>query len=576
MDGTIKQNHRRFLQGILFPACAFLFFVNVLVFCSFYLLSDYQHLVAWYLNLNNCFYDNEHWSTGFFTPGIKSDGNIYCIIALAIASAGLLYISKRIKSWNKPETLHNTVKWEAGNLLPIITALIIAVILWFWGNNMVFPAYDEVFSVQNSAELHPFQTISYYVKPNNHLFFNLLNGVIFHSFADKVATGRIISLLAYYALILSLFFWFKSLVQNRWVALLISITLGLQFPVWGFSFQARGYELYLLAEWGMYISLFAWLRSHGRHWLYVNTICCAIGYFCLPTFLYFHAAQLVFMAICQLLYKKQAASFWKFQLAGIMITYILYLPALCFSGLDAIIHNHYTSPMADKSVIAYAEWIFPDAKIYLARIFSDVHWNNLSFNLVLLLLPLSLLFSKKNEMNFLFGLFFLLMWIVLFIIILVMKALPFERNLIGQFSITLAGVIMVGNWVAGLYARKGKTNIAKWIIFCTVPLLFAIHFMRTNKENSKKRLYGYDVNTTYREISEVINYIPQGSTVAISDDVFFCGYILRENGYKLNKCITGNEDYIIKMDYEKLSKQIAEKYFLIMTTKRFYEVYRRK
>ena len=71
-----------------------------------------------------------------------------------------------------------------------------------------------------------------------------------------VTTGRFLSLLAYYALFMVIFHWLQEQFQNRWLAFLASIILMLQFPVWSFSFQARGYELYLLMQWCVYLSLF--------------------------------------------------------------------------------------------------------------------------------------------------------------------------------------------------------------------------------------------------------------------------------------------------------------------------------
>src|SRR5262245_28560302 len=80
-----------FIAVLLLLAC-------VLVLCCFYLFTGYYHLTAWYLNLNNCFYRSQSWSKDFFTPGIKSDGNIYSIIGIVTSAAGLIYIAKRLKS----------------------------------------------------------------------------------------------------------------------------------------------------------------------------------------------------------------------------------------------------------------------------------------------------------------------------------------------------------------------------------------------------------------------------------------------------------------------------------------------
>jgi len=52
--------------------------------------------------------------------------------------------------------------------------------LWAWGATQVPPAYDEVFSaVYCAGNESLLATWSYYILPNNHVLFNLLNGGLF-------------------------------------------------------------------------------------------------------------------------------------------------------------------------------------------------------------------------------------------------------------------------------------------------------------------------------------------------------------------------------------------------------------
>jgi len=103
---------------------------------------------------------------------------MYCSIGAAIAVAVVLFLLKRIRtSWAKEKTI--TITGNADNVIPIILCCATAICLWIWGNKMAMPAYDEVFSAQNAAGIHPFQCVSYYMLPNNHLLFNLLNGLFF-------------------------------------------------------------------------------------------------------------------------------------------------------------------------------------------------------------------------------------------------------------------------------------------------------------------------------------------------------------------------------------------------------------
>ena len=568
------------IPGLAKPAIAItaIFLSAILVSCCFYLFSAYRQLVAWYTGLGACFYKNKVWSTDFFTPRIKSDGNMYCIIAMIIAGSGAFYSLKRIKNWRKHKMQPVALSFDTKNMIPVILCLVTAILLWCWGNKLAMPASDEVFSAVNVAGIHPFQAVSYYMLPNNHLFFNLLNNLVFHSFSDKVVTGRVISLIAYCGFIIAVFFWFTTIFANRWIAVLVSITLSLQFIVWGFSFQARGYELYLLAEWGMFISLFCYITSGNQRWLYLNTLCCAIGYFCLPSFLYFHAAQLVFMLLYALFYRKRERAFWQFQAVTVLLTYLFYLPALCFSGLDAIIHNNYVVSMGafqHTGRMPFIYWMFPYFHTYITHIFSGLHWNSIPISVILLFLPLALLFRRKNKALVLFGMFYLSMWVTFFLIAIFMKKLPFERNLTGHYSITLAGVILVFYWLVDMLAGKEKTGIVKWGLFAGVLVLFAVHFLRTNELLLKDTLYEYDVNTVYTEKCGLLGLITPGRTVAVSDEDFLPGYICRKKGCIVSKCPNGHEMYYLKEAFETIPQPYADNYTLVNN---FYgdEVYKLK
>jgi hypothetical protein len=559
------------INSIFIPGSRLYWFVSILLFVAviafglFYILSGYTYLVQWFTGLNDCFYRSKEWPTDFFTPRTKSDGDRYGAIAIVVAFCGLIYSAKRFlaNSKNRKTVAFQIKIWDALFTVAIIAA---SLLFWLWGYKLSLPSYDEVFTAQNVAGIHPFQAVSYYMLPNNHLFFNLINSLVFHAFNDKVVSGRIISLLAYSAFMCVVFFWLQRLMQNRLLAFLASVTLALQFQVWGFSFQARGYELYLLAEWGMMISLFCYLQSGRKDWLYLNVLCVCIGYFCLPSFLYFHIATCVFMAAYQLLYKQASLLFWKYQVAAFLITFLCYLPALCFSGADAIAHNNYVAPMSGyKSIPGFAGWMFPAFTNYITHLFSNLHWYHFSFNIFLFIAPVLLALDKKNKLNRLYGMFYISCWIVFFIMVLTMKRMPFERNLIGHYSFTLCGIILTAYWFSGLAYRYLQVNIARNFFFPAVLTLLALHFARTNSVYLKDTLYEYEVNYYYSSISKGLSYIPGGSTVSISDQGFYAGYISMKQGCKLAKCPTGREDYFIKRKGEPLPPLIQQNYALLKT-----------
>lgn len=556
--------------------CLFLLCIPIIVFSCFYLLFDTEQLIKWYCGLNPCFYKHETWATNFFTNRIKSDGNLYCIIAIAVSLTGLVYVPRQLRKW-QPDTDGVVAIITTTDALLTVACIACSVIAWIIGNNLALPAYDEVFSAQNAAGLHPFQTISYYMLPNNHLLFNLLNSVLFHLTDDKVITGRYISLIGYATITVLLFWWLKYMLSNRWLGFFAAITLAIQFNLWGFSFQARGYELYTLAEWGMVISLFLYLQRGQKYLLVINAICIAAGYFLIPSFMYLHIAEMVFACVYFRVYRAKNRPFWKYQLSAMLLTYLLYLPALCFSGIDAIIRNKYVRPDAatkDAGIAAYIRSAKDGLAYYIDSIFSDIQVCGHSISLILFLLPLALIFDKKNKQTRLFGFFYAIMWLVFVAMIIAMRKNPFSRNMTGHYSIVLAGIILLVYRIS-VWIFNDKTKKIQWVLPILCMVVFCCHFISTNKKNLGAMLYGYDVNDTYSTLCDGLKCIPAESKVAVSTEGFLAGYICMRAGCTIHKCPDGEEQYLVKQSDEQMPAILADKY-LLMKQVYGYDVYLHK
>ena len=530
-----------------------------------YLVAGYGYLVHWYCGLNNHFYDSHQWATDFFTPGIKSDGNMYCLIGIALAATGSRYAIRGYGRGADRKVL--TIHVELAALLPLALCITFATCAWLWGNKMSAPAFDEVFSAYKAAGIHPFQCISYYMLPNNHILYNLLNGLLFHGAVDKVSTGRLLSLAFYLGVVTCMFSWFRRVTGSAWLGALTAMALSLQFMVWGFSFQARGYELCLLCSWGLLMSLFAYVDSKQKKWLYINALCIVAGYVCMPSFLYFHAGQLLFMLLYRVVYKEIALDFWKCQAIAAAGIFICYLPALCFSGLQSIVQNKYVTPMDHyHNRYDFTVWMVQQTQLYFTHLFSGN-----SYIVPLLLLSFTLLLSKKSRRNVLFGMFYLCLWVVYFIIVIAMKHMPFERNLIAHYSITLAGVFMVAYWIFSMLPRVRKINAGKWVLFPAVLSLTAIHFLRTNELLLTDTLYEINMNAVYKATELGIDMLPAGSSIGFSDNGFYCEYICRHKGYNVPVSATGKETYYVQLDTETLPFSN----YKLLSTFLNYQVYKR-
>jgi hypothetical protein len=386
----------------------------------------------------------------FFTPAVKVQGNLLCALALALGIGGIGYILHR---WRQARPTHLPAvrlrSLHRTDVLYILGLMIICCGLWWWGYARVVPGTDEVFSALYCAQVPSFQTVAYYMLPNNHLLFNLLNGVLFSGATDNlVATGRLLSGLAYLTTVAGVYGWFRQLTTHRPLAALVALTAALQFSLWGFGFQARGYALYALAHWGAFISLFAYLRHKHRSWLLLNAVSCVVGYATVPSFLYFHIAQLAFGVSYQLLQREADWRFWRYQVGALLAVYLFYLPAFCFSGLGAFTSNDYVRPKR-ALLLEFIPFFGQDILNFIADCFSRIEILGLPLSYGLALLPLALLRARRNSVWFAYGLFYLLLLLTLGALILGMRRSPFQRNLIGHCSLALTLVPAAIYWLLG-------------------------------------------------------------------------------------------------------------------------------
>jgi len=545
-----------------------------IIFSVFYLSSSYGSLVNWYMHINGCFYKSTTWAQSFFTLKVKAEGNIVCIAAIICSVISLIQLLKHIFKRQSITPARKTLRLLARDLGYVVIAILCCVCAWWWGRSLVAPSFDEVFSAQNCAGIHPFQTVSYYMLPNNHIFFNLLNSVLFHFEHNKIASGRLISLVAYLGIVITTYWYAKKMMGNGLFAFLSCITISLQFTTWGFAFQARGYELYTLSELWMVISLMEYVMQGPKGWLYLNVLCCVVGYFCIPSFLYFHAAQLTFMLALHLGNRQNNTSFWKSQLWVLVIVFLLYLPALGFSGIDVLIHNKYVQSLSDKpggfphDLTPYFSWL-------ISFSFSDIVAHEHVLNAILFLAPLLLLGFYKNRTNMMLVGFYIALWVSFIFIMYGMERLPFERNLAGHFNITLLLLIWTVYLVTAIPKRYLKTNMVQAILFPLFLIYLSLHFIVENKKRVSEYLYGYNVNYMNSAITEKMRNIPAGSSVSFSDESFYWYYVCKKEGYQVSQCPNGDEAYFIKTEVEPMPPLLLNRYVFIGGIFD-YQIYQRK
>jgi hypothetical protein len=524
--------------------------ITQLVFCWWYVTTGYDTVASWFMGLNSCFYRSQYWQSDFFTPKVKATGNGYCFAALAVILMSIsLLLRSLIKTIKSPQHFFK-IQFTFTAILQVAICIIAPVLFWIWGISLAPPSNDEVFSAFKCADIHPFQTISYYMLPNNHILFNLLNNILFHAASDKTITGRFFSLLCYCSMVLLFFSLFKTLLKNSWLALIVALGMSIQFPVWAFGCQARGYELLTLCGWTMFISFFKYTLCHEKKWLYLMAAASAAAYFTVPTFMYMDAAVL-FFALC-------------IQIAA---------QSLCFSGIASITENQWTT-----NYQTYTElWnnLTLTCHEYMDYTFCNNGEGYYLISLALFLFPFTMILYRHNTIARMFGWFYLCMWALLIPITLIMRQYPIDRALQVQFIITYAFVIYSVYLALSLLAKKIKAFYVAPVGLVIFLLLMSVNYVQKGQLQITHYPCHFNSIDWNKYITEGVNTIPRGCSVALSDESCYWSYLCTVYGYDISKCPRGNEQYLVKGKSEPFFNG-RESDFALIYTNEFYAVYKRK
>lgn len=538
---------------------ALLVSLSVILFAGCYLAHDYESLIAKYIALKNCFYRADLWPQQFFTARVKSQGNNWNCLALMIGAVSAWYSIRRLKTQTlslQPSSYRAVPgHWPYRGLL-----LLSGMALWWFSHHHTRPAYDEIFSAVHCAGMHPFQTVSYYMLPNNHLLFNVLNSLLPLTPEDKVMSGRLISLLAFLATQQIAFSVLKQKMSLP-AALGAVLLLSLSLPTLGFASQARGYSLQLLAGWGVVAGVWRYFDKGDRlagRWMLLGVVA---GYALLPSFLFFHIAVVLFALIMQWYSGKWNISFWKYQLLAAAFVFMFYLPALSFSGLEAFTGNKYMRA-DDKSLWEFAGQFFGLSDFFMNYAFSSIFTEKTYPVLYMLyLLPLSLLLSK-NKKNRAIAVFYSLMWLSVVLIVLGMKKIPFSRNLIIQYSIGLGAILYTIYYWLQEWSRRWNALKATGVLLGGLLLAMSLILGMRFPKIAGEQLYFNRANELYEANSRGQATLPTDVPVAFSHESFYWYYLRLQSGGAARLCPNGDEPYLVKRSSESLPKSLMKNYEL--------------
>jgi hypothetical protein len=107
-----------------------------------------------------------------------------------------------------------------------------------------------------------------------------------------------------------------------------------------------------------------------------------------------------------------------------------------------------------------------------------------------------------------------------------------------------------------------------------VLLLLDYHLFTTNIPVFKQKIYNYPVNDRYEALHTGLYWFPAGSTIGFSNESFYWLYLYNKEGHNASRCLSGNEDYLIKQEEEQFPQKGVGKYELYQKVED-YEIYKR-
>lgn len=511
-------------------------------FCIYYLTHTHTHLLADFRQAHGCFYRSDSFAEAYFSEATKAAGNKWCIAGLAASGLGLAALGFAA---SKKAGLRYSAVLLRKDLAAVLLLWGLAGVGWLWGMLRALPAYDEVFSAINIAGEGPALAVQYYMLPNNHTLFNILNALLPGNGGDKVLTGRILSGVFHLGTLAALYSWLRSRQLPTAAAFGFAAVWLLFYPVWAFSFQARGYSLYLFCCWTALVSLDAYFRKKEHLFLLLHLIAGFTGFAVMPAYLYWQLGIVVYALLLSFLYKADGQLFrkWLWVQAPLgMAVFLFYLPGIAISGLPAYTQNPYVTPF-EGSFPEYTQVLLAAVNSTVRYSFaSDIDGESLVYPIAFFLPLVAWPFCRSETGRravlqlVVFGAVFAFMQLF------VTRRWPFMRNMIAHVSLfAVVFPLCFYDAVRGISLRLRLRPFLPALATALLLLLTAVHYLRFMRDHLND-LYYNDLVRSYKGPAQLVASVPADGRVWYSDESFFPHFLLRQKNISASHC-TGGDDY---------------------------------
>lgn len=214
--------------------------------------------------------------------------------------------------------------------------------------------YDEAYTFEAFAVRPFFYVVTDYSLPNNHIFHTILVRISYLLFGMAPWSVRLAALVSGVLMAPATYLLARMLYDRR--VAFISIALVAVAPVLiSYSTDGRGYTLISLITLLIFaLGVFVRRRKNRFGWL-LFAVLSALGFYTIPIFLYPYGIIMLWLCLSFLAGDRGAGytSFWSglryLVVSGVItvvLTVLLYLPVIVYSGLTSLIGNSFVSPLS--------------------------------------------------------------------------------------------------------------------------------------------------------------------------------------------------------------------------------------
>jgi len=360
---TANQAPQQKVVILAFRTFIILSFLFTLFIIAKIIFADYQTMVAWLKPSAFKFpFEEREYTKIYFTPNrfeiLKIASSVF-IIPIAILSAFLWIHTKKLLA--KTQLFLEFIKTQLQltirsykeipskeKYIFYIFFLVILAIRLLNFKTLSGIHLDEIWSYNYFVAQGPLVCITYYPDTNNHILFNLISSFLYKLYAHQAFCMKLPVFILGLLLEVIIFFSVNRLFNFK-TALLALVMTGAAAEICVYSYVGRGHILCSLFALSSLLSMMGYLKQNRKEYLACLIIFSALGFYTVPTYLYFFIALCAFAFVILLMERNFNQLFplikaFCLTIAGV---FILYLPVIGISGLDALTETKWLHPITD-------------------------------------------------------------------------------------------------------------------------------------------------------------------------------------------------------------------------------------